>query len=83
MEERLVACANIVPGVTSIYRWEGEVHHDSEVLLLLKSTEDMTAALCDRIAQIHPYDVPEVLALPLPEATGPYAEWVRGEVGAP
>jgi len=83
VEERLVACANIVPGVASIYRWEGEVHHDSEVLLLLKSTEAATGALRDRIVELHPYDLPEVLSLPVPGATDPYAEWVRGEVEAP
>ena len=83
VEERLVACANIVPGATSIYRWQGEIHHDSEVMIFLKSTEAMTAALCDRINQLHPYDLPEVLVLPVSGASDPYAEWVGGEVSAP
>jgi len=83
VEERLVACGNIVPGVTSIYRWEGEVHNDSEVMLLLKSTHQLVAALRERIAQLHPYDLPEVLVLPVAEGTDRYADWVRGEVREP
>ncbi len=80
VEERLVACANIVPGVTSIYRWQGEVQRDSEVMVFLKSTEALAAPLRDRITQLHPYDLPEVLVLPVPDASDRYAEWVRGEV---
>lgn len=82
VEERLAACANIVPGLMSIFHWDGEVQDQSEVLLILKTTESVVGALVQRAASLHPYDVPEVLALPVAEGYGPYLDWVRTEVGA-
>ena len=82
VEERLAACANVLPGVTSIYRWEGSVQRDAETLVVLKTTADSVEALTRRIAQIHPYDVPEVIALPVREGHGPYLDWVAAEVGS-
>ena len=82
VEERLAACANIVPSVTSIYRWEGSVQRDDEVLVVFKTTEDRVAALRDRIVELHPYDVPEVLALRVLDGSEEYLQWVRDEVGA-
>ena len=81
VEERLAACANIVPGLISIFHWDGEVQNQSEVLLVLKTTESAVGALVERAASLHPYDVPEVLALPVVEGYGPYLDWVRSEVG--
>lgn len=83
VEERLAACANIVPGVTSIYRWEGAVQHDDEVMLVLKTTPGGFVALRDRIAELHPYDVPEILALAVPDGSVEYMSWVADEVVAP
>ena len=80
VEERLVACANIVPDAISVYRWDGEVQRESEVMVFLKTTEPMVASLSHRIQELHPYDLPEVIVLPAPRAIGPYATWVRGEV---
>jgi len=84
LHERLIACANIVPGATSIYRWEGEIRSESEVLVILKSVAGARQELCRRVAELHPYDVPEVLFL---EATfggaESYLDWVRAEVRAP
>lgn len=82
VEERLAACANIVPGLVSIFRWQGEVKDESEVLLVLKTTGSVVGALVERAASLHPYDVPEVLALPVVEGYGPYLDWVRSEVEA-
>ncbi len=82
VEERLAACANIVPGLRSIFRWKGEVRDESEVLLVLKTTRSVVGALVERAASLHPYDVPEVLALPVVEGYRPYLDWVRSEVGA-
>lgn len=79
--EGLAACANMVPGVVSIYRWEGETHRDAEVLLVLKSTADRCRALTRRVSELHPYEIPEVLVLPVEQGYEPYLEWVRGEVG--
>jgi len=81
VDERLAACANIVQDVLSVYRWEGEVRRDSEALVIMKTTADGLAALEARAIELHPYDVPEVLALPVVGGHGPYMDWVRTEVG--
>ena len=81
LDERLVACANVVPGVRSIYRWEGETKHDAEVLVLLKTTTASVPRLTERIAVLHPYDVPEVVALPVTAGLDAYVAWVGDEVG--
>lgn len=77
VQERLAACAQIVPGLTSIYVWEDMLRHDSEVLLLLKTTESAWPALRDRLAELHPYDTPEIIALPVSAASFDYLAWVR------
>lgn len=77
--ERLAACVNVVPGIRSIYRWEGEVQDDAEVLLLVKTTEERMQTLCERVSALHPYDVPEVLALPAAGGSGAYLDWVAQE----
>lgn len=79
VEARLAACANLVPGVTSIYRWEGAVERAKEVLLVLKTTRQRLPALLERAAELHPYDVPEVLALPVEAGHVPYLRWVADE----
>ena len=81
LDERLIACANIVPGVRSVYRWKGETQRESEVLVLLKTTRECVTRLTDRVAVLHPYDVPEVLALPVTAGLGAYVDWVGEEVG--
>ena len=81
VEERLIACANVVQDVISLYRWEGEVQRDSEALVIMKTTADALAALEARAVELHPYDVPEVLALPVVGGHGSYMDWVRAEVG--
>lgn len=83
VEERLAACANIIPGVMSIYRWKGEVQRDAEVLVILKTTRAGFDPLRDRIGELHPYDVPEILALDAPEGSADYMRWVAEEVSAP
>jgi periplasmic divalent cation tolerance protein len=80
VEEHLAACANLVPGVRSIYRWEGRVQEDAEVLLVIKTTAGREAALCQRVSSLHPYDLPEVLALPAVGGSDAYQQWVRREV---
>lgn len=82
MQERLVACVNIVPGVVSIYRWAGEIRHESEVLMIAKMTSAILPRLRVRIAELHPYDLPEVLEIPDVVSSGEYAEWVCEAVQA-
>jgi len=79
VDERLAACANVVPGIRSIYRWQGKVCDDAEDLLVIKTTVDRVDALVDRVREIHPYDVPEVLVLPVEAGAAAYLDWVRGE----
>jgi periplasmic divalent cation tolerance protein len=80
VDERLVACANLVPGVVSIYRWKGEVHRDDEVLLVLKTTVGRSEALRARVVALHPHEIPEVLVLAVDEGHEPYQAWVREQV---
>lgn len=79
VEARLAACANVVPGVRSIYWWEGEVERSEEVLVILKTREERVAELLERAAELHPYDVPELLVLAVSEGHDPYLQWVERE----
>ncbi|MBI4616663.1 MAG: divalent-cation tolerance protein CutA [Planctomycetes bacterium] len=75
--ERLAACANIVPGLSSVYWWEGKVQKDPESLLLLKTRADLVDRLRERVQAIHPYSVPEVLTFAVAEGLPAYLDWVR------
>jgi periplasmic divalent cation tolerance protein len=79
VEERLAACGNVVPGLRSIYRWEGKVQEDDEALLLLKTTRARFDALRDRVLALHPYDVPEVIALAVEAGSAAYLGWIAAE----
>ena len=79
VEERLAACVNIVPALTSIYRFEGELHEDEELLLVVKTVPHRLTALFARVAELHPYKVPECIALPVESALPKYLQWVVGE----
>lgn len=81
VEERLAACANVVPGVTSIFRWKGSLERESEVLVVLKTTAAKVEALERRLVELHPYEVPELIAWPIEAGHGSYLDWVRGEAG--
>lgn len=80
VEARLAACGNMLPGVRSIYRWEGKVEDEAEVLLLLKTSRERFPALRDELLRRHPYQVPEVLALPVEAGSAAYLEWLAGAV---
>jgi periplasmic divalent cation tolerance protein len=79
VEERLAACGNVVPAIRSIYRWEGKVQDDQEALLVLKTTRDRFEALRERVVALHPYQVPEVLALEVEAGSAPYLAWIAAE----
>lgn len=81
VEERLAACANVVPGVVSLYRWQGALERSAEALVVLKTTSGRLDALQARAVELHPYDVPEVIALSVEGGHGPYLAWVSEEVG--
>ena len=77
VEERLIACANLVPGLTSVYRWQGEVQQEAEVLLVMKTRRALVPRLKERLPQLHPYEVPELVVTPLVDGLDPYCRWVR------
>ena len=79
VDERRVACGNLVDGVTSIYRWEGAVETARELLLLLKTRHELVPAVFERVAQLHPYEVPELVVLPVDAVSHAYSRWVREE----
>ena len=82
VDEQLAACVSIVPGVRSIYRFEGRVHEEDEVLCLVKTRPDLFERLRDRILALHPYDVPEILAFAVEEGSPAYLDWLRRSTGA-
>ena len=76
VEERHAACGNVVPAITSVFRWQGALHEESEALLVLKTSGDRVAALSARVSELHPYEVPEVLALRIDAGHQPYLDWL-------
>lgn len=76
VQERLAACVNIVPGLTSVYRWKGKVERDREVLCLIKTRATLLSRLTRRLTALHPYDVPEVIALRIAGGARPYLNWL-------
>lgn len=74
--ECLAACVNALPGLRSTYRWQGEVQQDQETLLLIKTSAHLLPRLEERIGDLHPYDVPEIIALALSEGSAPYLDWI-------
>jgi len=80
-KDRLAACVNIVPGITSVYRWKGEVQRDAETLLIMKTTRACLEKLQDAVIAAHPYETPEVLALEAVGGSAAYLKWVADETG--
>lgn len=81
VEERLAACVSLLPGAESIYRWQGAVETAAEVLALIKTRANLHDQLADRLRELHPYEVPELLAL-RPEQVDPaYRQWLLAETG--
>ncbi len=83
VSRRLAACVNILPGLTSVYGWQGQVETATELLLLIKTQADRYAALESCIRQHHPYEVPEIVALPIGRGSQDYLDWIADWVGAP
>ena len=81
VDEKLAACVNVLDGVRSIYRWEGAIEDENEALAIFKTTVAHLHPLERRIAELHPYDVPEVIALPVVGGSSAYLSWVAEETG--
>jgi periplasmic divalent cation tolerance protein len=80
VERRLAACVNVVPGVVSVYRWKGEVCRDGEVMLVIKTRAERIPALREALLALHPYELPELLALPIASGHSPYLAWIDESV---
>ncbi|NPA97685.1 MAG: divalent-cation tolerance protein CutA [Crenarchaeota archaeon] len=76
VEEKLAACVNIVNGVRSVYVWKGNVEEGSEVLLIMKTREDVLQRLIERVKELHSYEVPEVIAIEIANGLSAYLEWI-------
>lgn len=81
VQARLAACVNLLPPMRSIYRWKGNVEEAEEVLALLKTTADRFPALRDRLRELHSYETPEIVALPIQDGLPEYLRWLHDEVG--
>jgi len=80
VEKKLAACANIVPGVESIYRWKGKVERAGEVLVVVKTTANRLPALEREVKRLHRYDVPEFIVLPIIAGSRKYLAWLQGSI---
>ncbi len=78
VEERLAACVNVLPVMTSFYRWQGAVERDTECQLVIKTTRDRVAAIGARIRALHSYELPEVLVVAVEDGDADYLHWVKG-----
>ena len=77
VEEKLVACANIIPKIRSIFSWKGEICDEDEVLMILKSKESLFRQIEDRVKTLHSYEVPEIIALPIHSGSEDYLRWIE------
>jgi periplasmic divalent cation tolerance protein len=80
VENQLAACVNVIPQIESIYRWEGKIESSREWLLLIKTTTANFAAVRDAILELHSYDVPECIAIPVEDGSAAYLEWIDQSV---
>ena len=82
VREQLAGCVNVLPGTYSVYRWEGELSEDTEALLIVKTTQERYDALERRVREMHPYQVPEILALEVGQSLPEFAAWLESSVKA-
>ena len=83
VEERLVGCINVLPGVRSVYRWHGEVCRDEEVVLLMETTAELAGAAATRLRALHSYDVPKIIVLAPDHCDPDYGRWLAEVTGQP
>lgn len=81
LEARLAACVNRIEGVESLYRWEGSIRKDQEVLLLIKTTAVAFDKVESTISDLHPYELPEIIGVPVTQGSAPYLDWLTKSVG--
>lgn len=81
IEEKLAACVNLIKGLRSLYMWEGSLSDDQEILMLIKTRRSLFPKLKDRVIELHTYEVPEIIALPVVEGSSSYLKWVAEMTG--
>ena len=81
VEEGMAACVNIMPGILSVYQWQGDVEHGNEVLLIIKTRQECYMELEDTILQLHPYELPEIIAVSIERGLSGYLEWIDRSTG--
>ena len=79
LDRRLIACGTVLPGGRSIYRWEGKIHDENEVLVLFKTRAETVERLKARILELHPYEVPEILCVPVESGYQAYLDWLSAQ----
>ena len=80
VEKQLAACVNIIPKISSVYRWEGQIQSETEVLLLIKTTKDLEAEVYHEVQAVHSYDTPELITLPITNGSKTYLDWLTAAV---
>lgn len=80
VSEKLAACVNIIPSVMSVYRWKDAVEHSEELLLLIKTSEAVWPLLETRILELHPYELPEIIAVPIQTGQADYTQWIKNNL---
>lgn len=83
VERGLAACVNILPGMTSIYVWQGRRHRDSEVVMIIKTRAGLADRVIEETRKLHPYDNPALVVLPLEGGSAPFLDWIRQQTGGP
>lgn len=81
LEARLAACVNRIDGLESLYRWEGSIQKDREVLLLIKTTSVAFGEVENAISALHPYELPEIIGVPVTQGSAPYLDWLTKSIG--
>ena len=79
VSENLAACVNIIPNMFSVYKWNGQLEESGESLMIIKTADDRVNTLMNRLNELHPYDVPEVICLEISQGLPAYLDWVLGE----
>jgi periplasmic divalent cation tolerance protein len=80
VEKQLAACVNIISGLESIYRWQGNIEHDQELLLLIKTRQQAVEQVSREIQTLHPYELPEIIAVPIVAGLNSYLQWIENNV---